>query len=118
MIVRNYLTGSGRNEVCHDGQGLIYDVELFREEDFRTPLRFLHYVEIPPGASIGMHGHLNDEEIYIIVSGEGVMTVNGEVRKVSEGDVILNEPYGRHSLENQSSAPLRALLFEVGATLR
>lgn len=114
MIVRNYYDMEfGPPSVSHHGKGMTRGKRLYSREDFDTPIMFLGYGEIPPGASIGYHGHREDEEVYIILEGTGLMTVNGQTRQVKAGDVILNKPWWKHGLENNSDQPLRTLIFEV-----
>ncbi|UQZ86064.1 Putative oxidoreductase YteT precursor [Paenibacillus konkukensis] len=114
MIVRNYLEAEfGEPGVSHHGKGLTYGKRLFSNEDFDTPIQFMGYSELPPGTSIGYHGHREDEEVYIILEGTGVMTVNGEERQVKAGDIVLNKPWWKHGLENNGDRPLRAIIFEV-----
>lgn len=43
------------------------------------------------------------------------MTVNGQAREISAGDVILNKPHWSHGLENNSDTDLKILVFEVQA---
>ena len=38
---------------------------------------------LPPGAAVGRHHHLETEEIYYVLSGEGRMTVGAETRDVA-----------------------------------
>jgi len=113
MIVRNFLDAEYVIERCHDGIGEIKNVELFKKTALLSALRFINYAEIPPGSSIGLHRHGNDEEVYVILSGTGTMTVDGKTRTVKEGDVVLNKPYCEHSLVNDSDNVLRALIFEA-----
>lgn len=115
MIVRNFLKSSGIRQVAHGGHGEISNVFLYGREDFDTPLRFIIHAEVPPGHSIGEHRHGHDEEVYVILSGHGRMTVNGDEREVEPGDVLLNKPGWSHGLRNTSDEPLRILVFEVGA---
>ncbi|UUZ79091.1 cupin domain-containing protein [Paenibacillus sp. P26] len=92
---------------------MIRATRLYGQEDFDTPIRFLSYTEIPPGTSIGYHGHREDEEIYIILEGSGVMTVNGQTLQVRPGDVVLNKPWWKHGLETTGDTPIKAIIFEV-----
>ena len=76
---------------------------------------FLDLTCVPPGAEIGMHTHANDnQEIYIIISGEAMMNVDGTAFKVSRGDVIVNQPGGSHSLKNSGPTSLQMVVIEVG----
>ncbi|MDI6792720.1 MAG: cupin domain-containing protein [bacterium] len=46
-------------------------------------------VTVPPNSSIGLHKHEENEEMYFILEGRGIMTVNNEEMEVSTGDLIL-----------------------------
>ncbi|WP_284638237.1 cupin domain-containing protein [Paenibacillus silviterrae] len=113
MIIRNYLNAEYKFGSSHKGNGEVKSVRLYDNQDFDTALRFFYYTEIPPQASIGYHTHGQDEEVYVIMEGRGRMTVNGEVREVGPGDVLLNKPGWSHGLENHTDAPLRLLVFEA-----
>ena len=58
------------------------------------------YVMIYPEGYIPMHEH-NEEETYMIISGQGEMTVGGENREVKSGDLVYIPPKTSHSLKNQ-----------------
>lgn len=113
MIIRNFLQNAAEYQQAHGGRGEIRNVFLFSRKDFSTALQFLIYSEIQPGDSIGYHTHGNNEEVYVILEGEGTMTVNGESRTVRAGDVLLNRAGWSHGLENTSGAVLRLLVFEA-----
>ncbi|MEI7025345.1 cupin domain-containing protein [Paenibacillus sp. y28] len=113
MEVRSFLKAEMRHAPSHKGIGEVRSVKLYSQEDFETPLRFLYDMELPPGTSIGYHPHQDDEEMYIILEGSGMMTVNGEAREVRAGDTILNKPYGSHGLYNHSQRDLKLLVYEA-----
>lgn len=51
--------------------------------------KIIEYVELPPGSGCGRHLHAACEEIYFIVKGQAVMTVNDlEEFPVAAGDLI------------------------------
>jgi mannose-6-phosphate isomerase-like protein (cupin superfamily) len=113
MIVRNLRDAPGKTQAIHGGAGQGWNARVFDKADFATPLKFINYVELEPGASIGVHRHGDNEEVYVVLSGRGVMTVNGESREVATGDVILNKPGWEHGLESMSQEPLTVFVFEV-----
>lgn len=113
MIIKNYLKGEATRENAHHGTGKVKNVKLFSAEEFATDLEFLIYTELEPGTSIGKHQHGQNEELYVILEGEGVMTVNDEQTKVETGDVILNKLQWSHSLKNNSDKTVKLLVFEV-----
>ena len=96
----------------HDGAGTVKVVDIF--EKFESKMQFFHYTVLPPGASIGLHKHGNDEEFYVVLGGEGEMEVDGVKQMVTAGCAILNKPFGSHRLRNTSETKeLRILVFEV-----
>ena len=114
MPIKNFLKMKPKVAVCHDGEGLINVVSIFDKEDLDTPLQFIHFSTLPPNTSIGLHKHGDDEEVYVILEGTGVMEVDGQKTQVTQGDTILNKPYGAHALYNTSdNADLKILVFEV-----
>ncbi|NEW05774.1 cupin domain-containing protein [Paenibacillus sp. SYP-B3998] len=113
MDVRNFLEAALESGTSHRGEGEVSSVELYSQADHESPLRFLYYVEIPPGASIGQHRHKADEEMYVILEGCGLMTVEEETKEVKAGDTILNKPYGSHGLKNNTDDILKLLIYEA-----
>lgn len=114
MNVRNFLTQPlEKLEHCHDGKGVLNHISLFGSCDFTTNIEFINYTILLPGTSIGEHKHGNDEELYIILEGTGLMNVDGETRLVNAGDIIVNKPFGTHGLENNSERDLKILVIGV-----
>lgn len=113
MIIRNFLETPGRVQSIHGGKGVGKNVRVFDKPDFDTPLKFINYVELEPGATIGVHRHGENEEVYVVLAGRGVMIVNGERQAVKTGDIILNKPDWEHGIENTSQELLRLFVFEV-----
>ena len=114
-MIRNFFGLPSRQEVTHAGQGLVRNALVYGESDFKTNLHFVIYSELEPGTSIGYHTHENNEEVYVILEGRGIMTINGTVHEVTAGDVILNKPFWSHGLENNSDSDLKILVIEVEA---
>jgi mannose-6-phosphate isomerase-like protein (cupin superfamily) len=65
---------------------------------------------LPAGAKVGRHYHLETEEVYYILHGEGRMTVGSEVKEVAAGDAIFIPRGSAHTLENTSQAAMTILL--------
>jgi oxalate decarboxylase/phosphoglucose isomerase-like protein (cupin superfamily) len=99
--------------VAHGGEGRIGLHRLFAAADFRGPWNFVDYAVLPPGASIGTHRHGRNEELYLVLEGEGTIHLDGKSFAVRAGHVVLNRPGGEHGLQNTSQAPLRIFVVEV-----
>jgi mannose-6-phosphate isomerase-like protein (cupin superfamily) len=65
-------------------------------------------VEMDPGGVQHVHNH-KPEQMYYILEGSGVMTVNDERRQVHAGDCIYLPSFAKHGLENTGGATLRYL---------
>ena len=60
------------------------------------------------------HSH-DEEECFIIVSGEGCMTIDGRELPVAKADTIYIEPFSAHSVRNVCPEPLEVLCLWWGA---
>ena len=65
---------------------------------------------LPVGAAVRRHHHLQTEEVYYILHGEGEMTVGDETQKVKTGDAIFIPRTKSHLLKNTGSEPIKLLL--------
>ncbi len=105
---------AGDIERCHDGTGSIRWIGVLDgEHPGDQRLRFFHDDILPPGASIGIHTHTSDQEYYYIVSGRGVMTLDGQEHEVAAGDITAVLPGGSHGLANHSDGDLRVIVISV-----
>ena len=76
-------------------------------------MRFLYYTVLPSGASFGEHTHGDDNEVYLVLEGSGLYSMNGEAASVEAGDVLINKPFAFHFLKNTGDSEMRVLVFEV-----
>ena len=64
---------------------------------------------LKPGSAIGYHLQKEDE-IYYIVSGTGVMKMNGDSFAVKAGDAILTRPGSSHALRQSGTDSLAVII--------
>jgi mannose-6-phosphate isomerase-like protein (cupin superfamily) len=101
---------------CHEGKGALDWTNVLGGEHLaRGALNWLHDDVLPPGVTIGVHPHKDDEEYYYILSGRGVMILDGQRHSVKAGDITAVFPGGSHGLENTSDENLRAIVISVKA---
>ena len=62
-----------------------------------------------PGSAIGYHLQKEDE-IYYVLSGRGMMTVDGKAFEVGPGDAVLTRPGSSHGLKQVGSEDLVILI--------
>jgi len=99
--------------VAHEGRGRVHTRRVLCAED-GSGLDFVDMTVVPPGASVGRHTHAADEEEhYLILSGRGVVQLDGVPHAVGPGDLLVNRPGGTHSLDNPGPEPLRMVVWQV-----
>ena len=70
-------------------------------------IKEIGWMTLNKGESVGVHSHKNNEDTYIIVSGEGVFTdSSGKETIVKAGDVTIARPNQSHGLRNEKDEPL------------
>lgn len=94
-VFRNYLRSYKKSlQGAQGGLGEIYYARLFDRNEISPHLKFIDIIEIPPGSSIGYHGHKTGEvEIYCFIEGEAQLRINDQVQTATKGDVF---PFGEH----------------------
>lgn len=91
----------------HNGPGRSTGYSFFEKAaNFKQAFRkrVLH-----PGAAIGYHLQKEDE-VYYILSGEGVMQMNGKEFPVKPGDAILTRPGSSHGLKQTGKDDLALII--------
>ncbi|WP_256789757.1 MULTISPECIES: cupin domain-containing protein [unclassified Frankia] len=86
---------------------------LARRNNMFGPWEAVEWAWLPPGGASGEHLHSRTEQLDYIVSGAGVMTIDGRDRFVTAGDVVLTALGTRHGLRNAGSDELVWLVTEV-----
>ena len=91
------------------GQGTLYGQFGFNRNDATKDMviKEIGWMTLQPGASIGMHKHENNEDAYIIVSGQGVFPASaGKATSVKGGDITIARFGDTHALKNNGKEPL------------
>ena len=82
------------------GPGEVTIRHYFRKDEMTAACRLCAELVIPPGAGIGTHEHSEEDEVYIVQKGTGVITCDGKDAEVREGDSVLTGKGGTHSVRN------------------
>jgi mannose-6-phosphate isomerase-like protein (cupin superfamily) len=95
-------------ENMRGGAGQVEVVQLFKPGEFNGKARIIARLTLGQGSSIGMHQHLQEEEIFYVISGQGLLTdAAGEPEAIlAAGDASITSSGGTHSIRNQESEPL------------
>ena len=99
---------------CHGGEGpfLLKDIIGARKE--KLFIKWIHDDIVPPGSSFGYHQHKSEspfEEWYLVLSGEGVMQLDGKDQVMKAGDISACFANGQHGIKNAGKEDLRLLVI-------
>lgn len=103
-----------------NGDGTITFRHILEKDELYGHGRMYAEIEIPQGASIGKHRHIDETEPYYILSGEGIYhESDGSEHVVRAGDVCVLEVGAEHWIENRAEEPLRfvALIYHAAGVL-
>lgn len=89
--------------------------QLFSPSNSRCTSMSLAEIVIPAGVAVREHFHKQREEIYHIVSGHGLMTLNGRTTEVGPGDTVVVRVGERHKILAHKEADLEMLVASVPA---
>ncbi len=71
---------------------------------------------VPKGFKVPFsHKHKQNEEVYIILKGEGIITVDGTSLKVKEGSVVKIQPAASRTIENTSDGEFQFICIQAKA---
>ena len=83
--------------------------ELIHPEHHNAQNQSLAYAQVAPHSNTEKHRHHQTEEIYHILTGEGVMSLGEQQFHVQPGDSILIPPGTAHCIANPTDIPLTFL---------
>lgn len=96
-------------ETVAGGTGTLYGKYSLTRHDAPEDyaIKEIGWMTLQPGDSIGLHKHDNNEDAYIIISGEGTFTdTDGKQTVVRGGDVTIARKGQSHALANTGKEPL------------
>jgi len=98
-------------EQMRGGKGSVEITHIFKQDELKGKARLCARITINPGCSIGVHQHVDEEEIFYVISGKGLVNDDGTEKEVTAGDAILTGGGASHAIENIGDDPL--VLFAV-----
>jgi mannose-6-phosphate isomerase-like protein (cupin superfamily) len=114
------------NEVMDEPRNLLWPVENYlggqgtaqyrrclHPEVFLTNWSYVDHLILPSGTSEGRHRHTGVEEVYYVMSGNGVVQINGKTAPVTKGDVVPVLLREIHSFRNNGSEDLELMIIGV-----
>ena len=100
--------------VAHAGAGTIDFLRVVHAGQLSGGVNFVDHAVLPPGSTIGRHQHAADEEeLYLVLRGEGRMWRDGAEFTIRAGDLVRNAPGGAHGLVNDGPEALELFVIEL-----
>lgn len=110
-------TNDVQREAPQNGSGVVTMRHIISQEEMCGKGRLFAHMVVPPGASFGLHRHIDEVEPYYILKGHGDFTdEDGTVTNVGPGDCCLIHEGGSHAIKNNGDEDLEfiALIYNVG----
>jgi mannose-6-phosphate isomerase-like protein (cupin superfamily) len=96
-----------------EGKGKIKGYRYLDNLQLENNLKGFYINELEVGSEVGYHEHVDDEEIYYILDGKGIINDNGEEKEVSAGDLVYTKHREKHSIKNTGDANLKFIAFII-----
>lgn len=97
-------------DACHDGVGALFLRVAIDMGDSDQSLLFVHDDVLPAGVTIGGHAHHGSEEVYYVLEGTGVLTLDHVESPVGPGDVSLCKSGHSHGIANTGTTDMRLIV--------
>lgn len=86
---------------------------IFSLEDFEEKGHLLQVVTIPPHTRQRLHSHLEQTEVFYILEGESVISINSVEYPARPGDAFICSPGEVHNVWNQTDGDFKVLVFKI-----
>jgi mannose-6-phosphate isomerase-like protein (cupin superfamily) len=106
-MIRHYVDMNVEvRETMRGGDGAVEVRTMFAPDEITAPTRLCASLTLEPGSSIGPHQHDGEDEVYVIVSGQGMLDDGVTQQQVGPGDAVLTGNGESHSIANVGDEPL------------
>ena len=108
VFPKETLIKAERKDVA-GGHGTVYGEYAFtRDKALKNQaIKEVSWLRLMPVDSIGYHPHVTNEDVYVIVSGEGVFKdKDGQDKPVKAGDITIVRKGESHGIANSGKEPL------------
>lgn len=95
--------------------GALHKKFLIREGEASSDLFFIQEVLVDPKSKFEPHLHVDMEEYYYFLQGQGIMQVGDEFQKIEAGDRVIIPINLMHRVENTGQTPIVFLAVGVKA---
>ena len=113
MIKRKGTYEVDVRENMRGGKGAVRIEHFWKKDELNSKTRLCAKLTIQPDDSIGFHDHVEEEEVYLILRGQGQLSDGANESIVNEGDTILTGDGAGHSVAALGDEPLEMIAVIV-----
>ena len=95
------------------GNGDVVIEHFWKKDELKGKTRLCARLILAPGTSIGLHDHVDEEEVFIVLRGQAKILDGDETVIVNVGDTILTGDGGGHAVESVGAEPLEMVALIV-----
>lgn len=93
--------------------GVLKKVLARRADLAEGNIQMINWALLPVGKSFEPHYHEDMEEVFIILSGEVEITIDGEYDKLLKGDAVIIPARSIHQMTNMSTADVEYIAMGI-----
>ena len=86
---------------------------IFSLDDFDEKGHLLQVVTVPANTRQRVHSHHKQTEVFYILEGETLITINGVDYPAKPGDAFICSPRDVHNLWNKTNREFRLVVFKI-----
>jgi quercetin dioxygenase-like cupin family protein len=86
---------------------------IFSLDDFSQSGHLLQTVTIPPNTKQRIHHHIKQTEVFYILKGEAILTINENDYLAQPRDAFICSPGDKHNLWNKSDNDFELLVLKI-----
>ncbi len=83
------------------------------EKDLNFPGALVQELRVKPGEKAGIHYHKEQTEIFYFLTENGYWIINGEKMTFKKGDVLVIEPFDKHTVHNNTKEDYIYVAFKL-----
>ena len=71
-------------------------------------------IEVNPKSRLSYQYHMKRSETWVIINGEGIVTIEGKIKNIYKGDTIIIPKSAKHRIENTGNDKLIFIEVQTG----
>lgn len=92
-----------------DGPGAAIFKSIATSEELFNKIKMYSEITFKKDCGIGYHSHNNEEEIMVVIKGQGLYNDDGNESLINEGDVVICLDGHSHSITNNNDEELKVI---------